>query len=83
MEQAIDVLGTTKLSVDEIKGQLTQHEKGGVKNTIQNCLTVLQNDEKLKGAIAFNMLSEKVDIVRKVTWDRTTTALNDTDLYKS
>ncbi len=26
------------------------------------------------------MLSEKVDIVRKVTWDRTTTALNDTDV---
>lgn len=44
---------------------LSQAEKGGVQNTIQNCVTVLQNDPIL-GQIPsrLNLLSERIDIVK-------------------
>ena len=42
---------------------LESTEKGGVRNSIRNCLTVFQNDPLLSGAIAKNLLTERVDIV--------------------
>lgn len=43
---------------------LSQAEKGGVQNTIQNCVTVLQNDPILADSIRLNLLSERIDIVK-------------------
>ena len=37
---------------------LESTEKGGVRNSIRNCLTVFQNDPLLSGAIAKNLLTE-------------------------
>ena len=46
------------MSVEEVRALLDATEKGCVKNSIRNCLTVLQRDPHLKGAIAKNLLTE-------------------------
>ena len=38
---------------------LESTEKGGIRNSIRNCLTVFQNDPLLSGAIAKNLLTER------------------------
>ena len=43
---------------------LESTEKGGVRNSIRNCLTVFQNDPLLSGAIAKNLLTERTDIIK-------------------
>ena len=40
-------------SVEEIKAGLETTEKGGVRQSIRNCLTVFQRDPLLSGAIAY------------------------------
>ena len=50
-------------SVEEVKAMLESTEKGGVRNSIRNCLTVFQNDPLLSGAIAKNLLTERTDII--------------------
>ena len=42
-------------SIEEIKEGLETTEKGGVRQSIRNCLTVFQRDPLLSGAIAYNM----------------------------
>ena len=39
-------------SIEEIKAGLETTEKGGVRQSIRNCLTVFQRDPLLSGAIA-------------------------------
>ena len=39
-------------------------EKGGVRNSIQNCLTVFQHDPELSGAVAKNLLTERIDLLK-------------------
>jgi len=68
------------LSADELKPTLKSSGKGEVKNTIQNCLTVFQQDRLLQGAICHNALTERVDIVKPLGWNRTTPPLTDTDM---
>ena len=59
---------------------LSQAEKGGVQNTIQNCVTVLQNDPVLAESIRLNLLSERIDIVKPMGWQRSGPTLTDTDM---
>ena len=59
---------------------LESTEKGGVRNSIRNCLTVFQNDPLLSGAIAKNLLTERVDIVKPIGYNRIGTAITDTDM---
>ena len=49
---------------EEIREMLEGTQKGGVKNSIKNCLTVFQRDPLLRGAVSYNILSERVDIVK-------------------
>ena len=44
-------------SIEEIKEGLETTEKGGVRQSIRNCLTVFQRDPLLSGAIAYNILT--------------------------
>ncbi len=44
-------------SVEEVKATLETTEKGGVRQSIRNCLTVFQRDPVLAGAIAYNILT--------------------------
>ena len=50
-------------SVEEIKAGLETTEKGGVRQSIRNCLTVFQRDPLLSGAIAYNILTDRKDIM--------------------
>ncbi len=57
-------------------------EKGSVRNSIRNCLTVFQYDPLLSGAIAKNLLTERVDLVKPIGRKRRTgsKAMTDTDM---
>ena len=49
-------------TVTDVKEMLTKHSNGEIQRTIQNCITILQNDHVLADAIRLNLLSERIDI---------------------
>ena len=55
-------------------------DNGAIKNSIRNCMTVFMKDPLLQGAISYNLLTERVDIVKKLWWKKQTATLTDTDL---
>ena len=67
-------------SIEEIKAGLETTEKVGVRQSIRNCLTVFQRDPLLSGAIAYNILTDRKDIIKPIGFHRESTALNDTDM---
>ena len=67
-------------SVKEVKATLETTEKGGVRQSIRNCLTVFQRDPVLAGAIAYNILTDRKDIIKPIGFHRESTALTDTDM---
>ena len=67
-------------TVPEIRDRLEVTEKGTVKNSLANCVTVFQQDPLLKGAICYNILSESTDIVKPLGWERKTVTLVDMDM---
>ena len=69
------------MSVEEVKAMLDTTEKGGVRNSIKNCLMVFQHDPLLSGAIAYNLLTDRTDIVEPIGYDRSPgTSMTDTDM---
>ena len=69
------------MSIEEVKAMLDTTEKGGVRNSIKNCLTVFQHDPLLSGAIAYNLLTDRTDIVKPIGYDRSPgTSMTDTDM---
>ena len=69
-------------SVEEVKAMLDSTEKGGVRNSIHNCLTVFQNDPVLSGAIAKNLLTERIDVLKPIGGQKRSgdRAMTDTDM---
>ena len=67
-------------TVTDVKEMLTKHSNGEIQRTIQNCITILQNDHVLADAVRLNLLSERIDIVKPVGWPRSGKTLNDTDM---
>ena len=67
-------------TVTDVKEMLTKHSNGEIQRTIQNCITILQNDHVLADAIRLNLLSERIDIVKPVGWPRSGKTLSDTDM---
>ena len=67
-------------TVEDVKEMLVKHSNGEIQRTIQNCITILQNDHVLADAIRLNLLSERIDIVKPVGWPRSSKTLNDTDM---
>ncbi len=59
---------------------LEMTDKGNTRNSIGNCLTVFQYDPVLHHAIRYNLLTERVDVVKPLWWEKTTSALTDTDV---
>ena len=57
----------------EIRETLEGTQKGGVKNSIRNRLTVFQRDPLFRGALRLNLLTEQIDIVKPLGWERTST----------
>ena len=66
--------------MEEVRGSLDLTDSGAIKNSIRNCLTVFQNDPHLQGAVRYNILTERIDIVKPLWWSKQTATLNDTDL---
>lgn len=66
-------------TAEEVKVLLELNEKGQVKNTMQNVYTVFACDPILHGAIGYNILTGRIDICRRLWWDRTASTMNDTD----
>ena len=64
----------------EVRGSLDLTDNGAIKNSIRNCLTVFMKDPLLQGAISYNLLTERVDIVKPLWWKKQTATLTDTDL---
>lgn len=68
-------------SVEEVKSMLEGTEKGGVRNSIQNFLTVFRYDPVLSGAIAKNLLTERKDLIKSIRKRRSPgRAVTDTDM---
>jgi predicted P-loop ATPase len=56
-------------------------EKGGFRNSIRNCLTVFQCDPLLSGAVAYNLLTDRTDILKPIGYQRTPNSpMTDTDM---
>ena len=68
------------MTVEEARRSLDLTDQGAIRNSIRNCLTVFQNDPNLQGAIRYNILTERIDIVKPLWWSKPTATLNDTDL---
>ena len=77
--QAVSIV--PPMSIEEVKAMLDTTEKGGVRNSIKNCLTVFQHDPLLSGAIAYNLLTDRTDVVKPIGYDRSPNAsMTDTDM---
>ena len=44
-------------TITDVKEMLSKHSNGEIQRTIQNCITILQNDHVLADAIRLNLLS--------------------------
>ena len=68
-------------SVAEVKSMLESTEKGGVRNSIKNCLTVFQLDPLLSGAVAYNLLTDRTDLLKPIdSQKRPGSSMTDTDM---
>lgn len=67
-------------SVAEVRGMLEMTDKGNAKNTIGNCMIVFQHDPVLHHAIRYNLLTDRVDVVKPLWWEKSSSALTDTDV---
>lgn len=54
----------TNKSFEQVRQLLTTTSRGEVQSTIQNCVTVLQNDPLFAGGIRLNLLTERVDVTK-------------------
>ncbi len=68
---------------ERTRALLDLSEKGKAKNSITNAELILSYDPLLRGEIRFNELTQRVDIVRPLGWDRGSfgKAITDNDLY--
>ena len=71
---------TVKMTPEEVRTFMDCTEKGTVKNTLQNCIIALQNDDRLRDLIRYNRFTGRIDVTEKNWWDKEENVLNDTDL---
>ena len=74
-----NIVDEEMLTVEDVNEMLAHTDKGRTRQTIRNCVTVLQNDPVLKKAIRRNELSGRIDIVKEVPWERRNNSLTETD----
>ena len=72
-----------EMTTEDVEGLLTLTEKGQVRNCVTNAETILSYDPLLRDNIRFNELTQRVDIVKPLGWNRKDSgkSLTDTDLY--
>ena len=57
-----NIVDEEMLTVEDVNEMLVHTDKGRTRQTIRNCVTVLQNDPVLKKAIRRNELSGRIDL---------------------
>ena len=70
-------------TVEEVKDLLDLTEKGLVRNTVSNAELILSYDPLLRESIRYNELTQRVDVVKPMGWERGSTgpALTDNDIF--
>lgn len=66
-------------TTEEVRELLGVNDNGQMKNTMQNAYQVFLSDPALHGAIAYNILTGRIDICKPLWWERTVLAMSDTD----
>ena len=77
--EALDMEMST---VEDVLESLARTQKGNVKSSIENCMTILYRDPLLKDAICKNELTNKIDIVKPLLWKRNGNSITDVDMYQ-
>ena len=77
-----EVLDTEMSTVENVLESLARTQKGNVKSSIENCMTILYRDPVLKDAICKNELTNKIDIVKQLSWKRNVSCVTDVDMYQ-
>ena len=77
--EALDMEMST---VEDVLESLARTQKGNVKSSIENCMTILYRDPLLKDAICKNELTNKTDIVKPLSWKRNGCCITDVDMYQ-
>ena len=68
-------------TIDGICENLDRTDKGKIRQSINNCVYILQHDPLLNGAICRNELTGRTNIIKKMPWKQRGTILNQTDEY--
>ena len=55
-------------TVEDVKEMLVKHSNGEIQRTIQNCITILQNDHVLADAIRLRTSPDRQPAVRSIAW---------------
>ena len=81
LRESLTMLAENQLcqTPEEVRELLEVNDKGQVKNTMQNVYQVFQSDPVLHGVISYNILTGRIDICKPLWWERTTSAMSDTD----
>lgn len=72
-------MGSELLPTEALRESLEMSDRGNPKQTIGNAVKVFREDPFLAGAIRMNELTDRIDIVRDMGWQRDGDVLNDTD----
>ena len=78
-KEQLKEIGSELLPAEALRESLEMSDRGNPKQTIGNAVKVFREDPFLAGAIRMNELTDRIDIVRDMGWQRDGDVLNDTD----
>ena len=79
-QDKLDALAASLMPIEMLKEKLIHNEKGNVTQVIENCETVIREDELLKGAVRLNRMTGRLEIQKDMGWSRAGPAVNDNDM---
>ncbi len=79
-KEQLQEVGEELCPVQCVKDSLEVNEKGFTKQNLGNAVRILKDDPMLKGAICYNELTERIDIIKDLGWRRDDRAITDTDM---
>ena len=79
-QDKLDALAASLMPIEMLKEKLIHNEKGNVTQVIENCETVVREDELLKGAVRLNRMTGRLEIQKDMGWSRAGPAVNDNDM---
>ena len=79
-QETLNALAASLMPIEMLKEKLIHNEKGNVTQVIENCETVIREDELLKGAVRLNKLTGRLEIQKDMGWSRAGPTVNDNDM---